>query len=425
MRLRELVGLALFCGAAFMVGGYVQEQRTAPDGGAAAWQPEPPAAALLSPEADAVTGTGAAGGAVRRAPQPSRTLATPRRFETVAIASTTVGSGEKLRQWLTYHRKIGVTHFYLFCEHSRADFEKLAAELAGATDVRLIPRWSKAQYKGERPSAKYCDCVACCQRALDEWWLGGWLGKPCNAELFVRQSLNLEDVVPLALRDGVDWIAHVDNDELLYPGFGSGASQRVHIGMVLDDVNQHVDTVVFPNWEGAPESDRVTEPFKEVTLFKKNTLSVSSDAMSKGYGDLRSGKDNYFLTYANGKAAARVQPGLRCNGAHRWQNRNKQQIEITLDSTVILHYVYATFSTAQHRGARGKACGCNVTPADAARCFILDFDQKVFLKSSLLQEPALRAWYRKEVVWDNAAKISAHIKDGLLARVHAPQLLLS
>ena len=61
----------------------------------------------------------------------------------------------------------------------------------------------------------------------------------------------------------------------------------------------------------------------QVTLFKRNYHHVVSDSYFKAYHTVARGNPNYFITYGNGKSAARVQPGLRPNGAHRWYSYNK------------------------------------------------------------------------------------------------------
>lgn len=61
----------------------------------------------------------------------------------------------------------------------------------------------------------------------------------------------------------------------------------------------------------------------QVTLFKRNYQHVVSDLYFKSYHTVARGNPNYFITYGNGKSAARVQPGLRPNGAHRWYSYTK------------------------------------------------------------------------------------------------------
>lgn len=66
--------------------------------------------------------------------------------------------------------------------------------------------------------------------------------------------------IELASKDGIDWILHIDTDELMYPGGGAEYS----IQRVLASVPADVDTLVFPNYESLPERDDVQDPFTEV-----------------------------------------------------------------------------------------------------------------------------------------------------------------
>ena len=58
-----------------------------------------------------------------------------------------------------------------------------------------------------------------------------------------------------------------------------------------------------------PSDSSVRDPFVDVTLFKKSYSHVSRDAYMEEYATVTRGNPNYFLTYANGKSAARVIPG--------------------------------------------------------------------------------------------------------------------
>lgn len=58
-------------------------------------------------------------------------------------------------------------------------------------------------------------------------------------------------------------------------------------------------------------------------MFKKNYDHLTKDAYFGMYKEATRGNPNYFLTYGNGKSAARIQEHLRPNGAHRWHNYMK------------------------------------------------------------------------------------------------------
>ncbi|XP_044354719.1 glycosyltransferase-like KOBITO 1 [Triticum aestivum] len=55
-------------------------------------------------------------------------------------------------------------------------------------------------------------------RIRNETWLAGFFYKPCNHKLFLKQALNMEMAIVMARESGMDWIMHLDTDELLYPG---------------------------------------------------------------------------------------------------------------------------------------------------------------------------------------------------------------
>ena len=65
--------------------------------------------------------------------------------------------------------------------------------------------------------------------------------------------------IQLAAADGIDWLLHIDTDELAYPG----GAPEFSLQRVLAAYPADVDTVVFPNYESLPERDDVQDPFTE------------------------------------------------------------------------------------------------------------------------------------------------------------------
>ena len=257
-------------------------------------------------------------------------------------------------------------------------------------------------------------------RIWGEKWLASFFNKPCNYELFVRQNLNLETAISAALGQGdIGWIVHIDTDELLLPGGTPGYSLQ----QLMDSVPANVDTLVFPNYESAVERDNVVDPLVEVTLFKRNFDHVIKDVYFGRYKDMTRGNPNYFLTYGNGKAAARLVPGLRPNGAHRFHNYLKPPREAKALEAAVLHYTYARFEDVRSR--RGR-CQCGFSEEEVKKCFILEFDRWVFRKASEeTDDDKLRAWYRQHVVWTDAAFVRTQLANGLFGRIHTPALLVA
>lgn len=254
-------------------------------------------------------------------------------------------------------------------------------------------------------------------RIWNETWLSSFFFRPCNYELFVKQSLNMEMAIIMAREAGMDWIIHLDTDELLHPaGAGEYSLRRL-----LVDVEKDVDMVIFPNYETAIERDDITDPFTEVSMFKKNYDHVTKETYFGLYKEATRGNPNYFLTYGNGKSAARVQEHLRPNGAHRWHNYMKTPKEIKLEEAAVLHYTYTKFSDLTSRRDR---CGCKPTKEDVKRCFMLEFDRAAFIIASTATEEEMRSWYKDRVVWTDKELNLKLMRKGLLTRIYAPMVII-
>ncbi|GER45342.1 elongation defective 1 family protein, partial [Striga asiatica] len=222
-------------------------------------------------------------------------------------------------------------------------------------------------------------------RAWNESWLSIFFYKPCNYELFVRQNLNMEMAIVMAREAGVEWILHLDTDELMHPA----GAREYSLRQLLSEMPENVDTVVFPSYESSVERDDIQDPFAEVSMFKKNYDHLTKATYYGMYEDSVRGNPNYFMTYANGKSAARIQDHLRPNGAHRWRNYMKTPTERKVEEGAVLHYTYAKFSDMTSRRDR---CGCKPTKKDVKRCFMLEFDRDAFIIASTATEEEMLNW---------------------------------
>lgn len=337
-------------------------------------------------------------------PPPPRHHHHPHTPAQIAFCATTSEPLKDIRHWLQWNRAIGVSRFYLFVQ-GRAGTAANVAALGREPGVTVVP--DDEELRAAHASS----------RIWNETWLSSFFHKPCNHELFVLQSLNMERAIQLAQRDGVDWLLHIDTDELVHPG----GTRHFSLQEVLAAVAPEVDVLVFPNHESLPERADVRDPFLEVTLFKRNYQHVQGELYSRNYAAVAHGNPNYFITYANGKAAARVQPGLRPNGAHRWNNYAKAVREETSAATGVLHYTYNRLSDLKNRRDR---CDCAPTEEDAKRCFILPFDRLAFLRASLLDDDGLARFFADHLLWNDTKLVNDLINKGLFMRMHEPQIMI-
>ncbi|CAL4924082.1 unnamed protein product [Urochloa decumbens] len=322
----------------------------------------------------------------------------------VCVQTSTSAGLEQILPWLFYHKVVGVAQFLLFVE-GKAAKPNVAGVLESIPGVKVVYRTKDLEEQQAR------------SRIWNETWLSGFFYKPCNYELFVKQSLNMEMAIVMARDDGMDWIIHLDTDELLYPGGAAEYSVR----RLLAEVPHDVDMVIFPNYESSVERDNIKDPFSEVSMFKKNYDHLPKDTYFGMYKEATRGNPNYFLTYGNGKSAARIQDHLRPNGAHRWHNYAKSPNEIKLEEAAVLHYTYTKFSDLTSRRDR---CGCKPTKEDVKRCFMLDFDRAAFIIASTASEEEMLRWYNERVVWNDKQLNLKLLRKGVLTRIYTPMTIV-
>ncbi|XP_010917929.1 glycosyltransferase-like At2g41451 [Elaeis guineensis] len=322
----------------------------------------------------------------------------------ISIVSTTSASLEQILPWLFYHKVIGVTQFFLFVE-GKAAKPHVSAVLELISGVKLVHRTKHLVEKQAQ------------SRIWNETWLAGFFYKPCNYDLFVKQSLNMEMAIVMAREAGMDWILHLDTDELMHPA----GAQEYSLRRLLLDVPSHVDMVIFPNYESCIKRDDIKDPFSEVSMFKKNYDHLPKDTYFAMYKEATRRNPNYFLTYGNGKSAARIQDHLRPNGAHRWHNYMKTPNEIKLEEAAVLHFTYSKFSDLTSRRDR---CSCKPTKDDVKRCYMLAFDRDAFIIASTASPEEMLRWYNDHVVWSDEELIIKLLKNGVLTHIYAPMAII-
>ncbi len=126
----------------------------------------------------------------------------------------------------------------------------------------------------------------------------------------LRQEANATAAVQECVRRGIDWLLHLDGDELFF-----------HQNPCAWDQSPAVGQIIFPNHEACPKWV-VANPFREICHFKKN------------------GKVP-FLNYQGGKAAVRCTSEVRADGPHRFTGH--LGATVVSKNASILHYSSVSF----------------------------------------------------------------------------------
>jgi hypothetical protein len=204
----------------------------------------------------------------------------------VGIA-TTVKNPHQLNDWIKYHLKIGFTKLYIVFDDENENTNYIINN-SSVVIFKNDDNWKKELLK---------------LPGMDNF-------KTDKKEVMSRQILNFANVRNYAQKDGIEWLLHIDADELFYPSNSS-----------LDTIfNNKYDSISFQNLEMIPDKDNYDNCFKEGVNFKINP--------------------GIFNAYSNGKSAVKVNSIAVIGGVHNFFGGNDTRSDIGK----ILHYPSCNFN---------------------------------------------------------------------------------
>lgn len=206
----------------------------------------------------------------------------------VALVSMVRGLDESFATWLRVHLRQDIQRIYLVLDapsEDRAHAERLIRSLDATDRVHLIDNDAAFQAR---------------TRALPGVEL---LLEQAERIVVARQMLAVGVVMGLALEEGVDWLLHLDSDEVVAP---YEAAQPLLPYLAAQPAD--IDEVIFPNFEVVPEAEEVDDPFRDLTLFKKSPYYLRYREFEHLYTAWKgaSGKFKLFNAYITGKSALRL-----------------------------------------------------------------------------------------------------------------------
>jgi hypothetical protein len=128
--------------------------------------------------------------------------------------------------------------------------------------------------------------------------------------LMDRQKTFVTKSIEKCKRLSIDWLLHIDTDELLWCGDS--------ILNLVNDIKPDVDYITIKNYEAVYTSDDLENPFLQTNTF------ISSD----------------MTAYNSGKSMGRISSNLEFRGAHAFHGKHHN---IETKRAVVLHFESATF----------------------------------------------------------------------------------
>jgi hypothetical protein len=229
-----------------------------------------------------------------------------------------------LRSNLLYHRHVGVERVYLYDD--------------GSTDATLtsVSKLSSVQIQASVPPERFDG-------------RGDLVDDRKNAErqFTARQALNAADALDRARRDGLDWLLHLDADEVvcldpLHAGAGC-------LARLLEGLPAETEAVLFkPTLEVVQHRLDYADVLAEETLFKAPDAKIERrlhDPYLDKYWTLRGS-----YGHDGGKSAVRLSVDARPESPHRFTARDGRELQL-VRKRGLLHYFAYSFADFLKRHA--------------------------------------------------------------------------
>lgn len=242
---------------------------------------------------------------------------------TLGIVATIADCRDSIDYFIKYHKAIGFSRFYLFID----DNDRTTADIAGKHDcIRLFKRDRILLDLWEQTPA---------YSAAEE---SGLIDK----EVMTRQELNFCVAYQLARHEGVDWLLHIDADELFFP---NGVDTQTHFKK-LQIANFR--SITYLNFESISHKLDARTIYHSSSYFKKNFFKNKhwffSNLQKSFIENTHWLHEKYFNYYQNGKSAVSTYgANITFYDVHAIIGDGRRKIGDSEDP-IVLHFPCARFS---------------------------------------------------------------------------------
>ena len=242
----------------------------------------------------------------------------PRR---AALVTTMRFNATSIDSFICYYLYIGFYKLYVYADDA-SDPIVDAARSYPSERVAIIVRDAKLEREWQ---------------ALPSWQR---LAMYVGSEVQARQQLNCEHCMDKCRAAKLDWLLHVDSDELLWlPEMVAGEhaterGKRSPLQRHLELLDKRGALIfTYRNLEAVPEQLECADPFREIDLFKQHSsqLDPHRTAVARAmryWTEAEGAGGEYFRFYENGKSMVRVHESMRVAASvHEWTLPSKEAVQ--------------------------------------------------------------------------------------------------
>lgn len=255
---------------------------------------------------------------------------------TFAVVTTVADDPINIELFVRYHLEIGAEKVFVFLDDNNlTSFENLQNIEKVKVFLRtpaLMDNWK---------------LISLHERAL--------ISKDAAREVMYRQCMNFGIASAYARLEGIDWLLHLDGDELFYP---NGTDLAAFFRSLKQN---NVGACRFLNYECIPQREELGHHFDECRTFKVNSFHYHGYEEA-GFNYHREQKEfiegtpwlqnKFFNFYANGKSATNLSEEFQIIGVHCTVPDNGNIHTAHKTDPLILHYPCSSFRSYKEKYKR-------------------------------------------------------------------------
>lgn len=308
-----------------------------------------------------------------------------------AIVSTFVNADNVIDSFIKYHSHIGYDYFIFFIDDNSP----------------AIIKHLETNYKNNVFIIKKDDIhkeLAKKTRVYNEF------NQFTHNEVMARQIINTEIALNICLEKKIDWLTHIDIDELFH------LTIKTSINELFKNIESlGFDNIFHYNYEALPQVFDIKDYFKEVNLFKKNPRLFTQ----KEINILGSHVNNFFIGYQNGKSSVKVTEKTRVESVHRFKNTN-----LAVDyENKILHYICCGYDNFVNKyKVRGDFPDKWFNQREIKPNIPFHINSRDTIKSN--DTEAIKKLYREQIIKYKSEEVNYLLSLGLLEIIDIPQNII-
>lgn len=282
----------------------------------------------------------------------------------VVTTSCVAGGLPSLVWWARYHVSLGVRHIYLYIHDARAPLAPDGKGTTGGATSSVKRELCRDVEQAMSESGLVPDRITVAASIVKRHYSD----ECASVDVVSMQERNVREAIKGARSAGLEWLFHIDDDELLHltrPGArGADALARVFGGVSDLTFNLRLDNLEVQKVSAVGDS---TYNFFEHELAFKLRVGLHADGSRvERYHDPRyyvyggnpaTGADGHtapYLSYWNGKSAGRLaELGLKPCGVHFFASTRGDAAKLGAQERsrgiVLLHYPFCHFRTWRHK----------------------------------------------------------------------------